>query len=243
MRGKTIPLTLGRKLVADLVAASDWTTKGVISRQMHLPRLVAARAAQIDRSPWTALIATGFSRVAAQRPELRRSYAPLPRPHLYEVPVSIAVITVARELNGEEILQFARIRAPDLLGPVTTGTELRRLSSMPLTDIPDSRKLLAIMRWPWPIRKILWWIGLNVGRQRANFFGTFGITSLAGMNASINSAVHPLSICLSWSPLSEDSKTVLVCSFDHRVCDGMTIAQALAALEAELEGPVASALR
>ncbi len=242
MRGRAVPLTTGRRLIADFVAASGWTPKGVITRSMRLRRLAAARAAQAERTPWPALIATGFAAVAARHPHLRRSYAPLPRPHLYEAPVSIAAIVVAREHEGEPILQFARIRSPDLLGPVATGAELRRLSTTPLMDIPDSRKLIAITRWPWPIRRLLWWVGLNVGRQRPNFFGTFGITSLAAAGAAIPTIVHPLTTCLSWSPLYADGTLEMACSFDHRVCDGAEIARALAELEAELDGPVADAL-
>jgi hypothetical protein len=175
-------------------------------------------------------------------PELRRSYAPFPRPHLYEVPISVAAIAVERMLDGEPTLQFARVRSPDIIGPIATGIELKRLATAPLADIPDTAKLLRVTRWPWPIRRLLWWIGLNVGRQRPNFFGTFGVTSLAGEGARIADAVHPLTSCLSWGPIAEDGAIEMVCSFDHRVFDGVLVARALARLERELNGPVTAAL-
>ena len=243
MRGKAIPLSAGRRFVADLVAASAWTTKGVIIRRMNLAPLLAARAGQGERTPFTALLACGWARVADGMPELRRSWTAVPRAGLHEVPVSIAAIVVERDLDGEPTLQFARIRAPDRLGPIETGRELKRLATTPLADIPDTAKLLRITRWPWPIRRLLWWIGLNVGRQRPNFFGTFGITSLAGEGARIGYAVHPLTSCLSPGPIAQDGSLEIKCSFDHRVFDGVLVARALERLEAELNGPVALALR
>jgi hypothetical protein len=243
LRGRSIPLSLGRRLIADLVHAAGYTTKGVISRQMSLAPLMAARTAQTAPTPWSALVTCAFARVARDMPELRRSYVMLPWPQLYEVPVSIAAITTERELDGEKLLFFARIRAPDALGPVATGEELRRLMATPLRDIPDMRKLLRITAMPLPLRRLLWWIGLNIGRQKPNFFGTFAFTSLASRGATICYPVQPVTTCLSMSPINPDGSVDMIVSFDHRVFDGAVVARALAALEAELNGPVAEALR
>ena len=49
--------------------------------------------------------------------------------------------------------------------------------------MPAFRKMLRATRLPLPLRRLLWWIGLNVGRQRANYFGSFGVTSVAAYGA------------------------------------------------------------
>src|ERR1700674_2864386 len=46
-------------------------------------------------------------------------------------------------------------------------------------EVRASRKILLATRLPLLIRRLLWWIGLNWARQRANYFGSFGVTSVA----------------------------------------------------------------
>ena len=48
----------------------------------------------------------------------------------------------------------------------------------PLAELRHFRRALAVARLPWPLRRLLWWLALNIGRQRANQFGTFGMSAI-----------------------------------------------------------------
>src|SRR5438105_15782808 len=104
--GRRVPLSLPRRWIDDLMAASRHAPLVTFERRMALGALAAARAAASPSPAWVLLFAKAYAIVAARRPELRRAYVPLPTPHLYEAEESVASIAVEREYEGEPAVFF-----------------------------------------------------------------------------------------------------------------------------------------
>ena len=113
-----------------------------------------------------------------------------------------------------------------------------------MESIGDYRRILLMNRFPRPLRRLLWWIGLNVwGRKRAAFLGTFGVTVYAGLGAA---SLHPLSLLtttLNYGVIEPDGTVDVRLTYDHRVLDGATVARALAELERVLTHEILAELR
>ena len=65
-------------------------------RRMQLADVAAARLNGAPRISWSAIFIKAYSMVSAGRPELRRTYLPLPWAHLYEHPINVASFSVER---------------------------------------------------------------------------------------------------------------------------------------------------
>ena len=82
-----------------------------------------------------------------------------------------------------------------------------------------------------PVCRLLWWFGLNIGRQRANYFGTFGVSVYSALGAESLHPLSPLTSTLNYGVIAADGTTDVRVVYDHRVTDGATVARALARLE------------
>ncbi len=242
--GRSIPLSLPRQLICDYLHFARQIPTVPVQRRMRLGAVVAARAATGLRPSWCALFTKAYGLVAATTPELRRSYLSFPRPHLYEHPVNVASIAVERKFGDENAVFFAHLRRPEALGLAEIDARLRRFKEQPIESIGDYRRILLLNRFPRPLRRLLWWIGLNVwGRKRAAFMGTYGVTVYAGLGAA---SLHPLSLLtttLNYGIIEEDGSVDVRLTYDHRVMDGATIARALAELERVLTHEILAELR
>ena len=117
------------------------------------------------------------------------------------------------------------------------------LKSAPIDSIADFRRALAIARLPLPLRLLLVWISLNIGRQVPNFMGSFAISALGSHGAAIIDTISVWSSFLNYGPIAPDGGVDVYLSVDHRVIDGGLAARAIRALEAALNGPVLDELR
>src|SRR5438874_13823985 len=100
--GRSVPLSLARRLVGDFVHFGQKAPLIPIERRMDLGRLVAARAALAAPISWTALFLRAYALVALDNPWLRRSLLRYPWERLYEHPSNVAGVTVERQYQGEE---------------------------------------------------------------------------------------------------------------------------------------------
>src|SRR5262249_2914943 len=101
-----------------------------------------------------------------------------------------------------------------------------------------------ISRLPRPLRRLVWWFGLNVwGRKRAQYMGTFGVSVYAGLGAASLHPLSPLTTALNYGVIDESGKVDVRIVYDHRVLDGATVARALAGLECVLHGEILNELR
>jgi hypothetical protein len=103
--------------------------------------------------------------------------------------------------------------------------------------------MLALARWPRPVRRALLWLGLNLPRTRPGQFGTFGLSVYSSLGAESLHPLSPLTTTLTYGVIEPDGGVTVRLVYDHRVFDGATAARALACLEQSLTGPLLEELR
>ena len=94
-----------------------------------------------------------------------------------------------------------------------------------------------------PLRRLIWWLGLNIGRQRGNYFGTYGITVYSGLGAESLHPISPLTAVLNYGVIAKDGTVAVRIMYDHRVLDGSMVARVLGEIEKKLTGPVLAELK
>lgn len=214
-----------------------------IERRMQLGVVVATRKRLANPPSWAAIFVKAYAITAARHPVLRQAYCPYPWPHLYEANQSIASVAVARDFDGEPAVFFGLIRAPDQQALAKLTAQLNDLKTKPVEQIRPFARLIRYTRYPLPLRRILWWLGMNLsGRHRAKTMGTFAITVLAGAGANLGRIISPVATTLSYGPFEMNGSLVVRISFDHRVMDGLPVALALSDLEAILLNEIAHEL-
>lgn len=237
--GRSVRLSLPRRFVGDMLAASRRVPLVPMQRRMRLAEVVAARNARAEHICWPAVFMKAFALVAAERPELRRSYLNFPRPRLYENPINVAGISLEREYRGEEAVCWAQIPQPELFSLAELDALVRHYKTTRLDRIRGFRRALRISRWPWPVRRLLWWMALNIhGRYRGWMFGTFGLSIVAGYGAAGLFILAPTTTTLNYGLFEPDGSLDVRVTYDHRVLDGAQMARVMVALEEKLLGPI-----
>jgi hypothetical protein len=240
MRGKFVPLSLGRRLVVDLTRLHVPSVP--VQRIMNVKALMGPRAAAKGKPSWPAIFAKAYALVAEDEPVLRRAYIKLPSPRLYEYPTSTVSLVVEREYQGEMIvltLLIVNVAAKSLTAITDT---VRDAKTAPIEEVRTFRRMLDLARWPTPIRLAIWWLGLNIGRQRGNYFGTFGLTVYSGLGAESLHPISPLTGVLNYGVIGEDGNVAVRIMYDHRVLDGSQVARVLGKIEEKLNGPILAEL-
>lgn len=240
MRGRALKLSAARRLVGDLMRFSIKVPRVTVQRQMNVGPLQRARMAQHDKSSWTVLFLKGYALLARETPELRRAYVKLPRPHLFEYPASIASLTHERELDGERVVLLSTIKGPEYRSIPELEASMRTARTRPVMEIKEFRRALKMARAPAPVRWLLMWLGLNIARQRARFFGTFQLSVYSGLGAESLNPLTPLTTLLNYGPIGEDGSVCVRIHYDHRVMDGANVARALVRFEEILNSVVAT---
>lgn len=238
MRGRAIRLSPVRVITCDFLRYAKEIPSVPVQRRMNLRKTVAAREANLFRPSWAALFTKAYALTAAEFPELRRAYVKFPWPHLYEFPRSVANITVEREYQGEKGIFMLRLDNPEKMDLHEIHRVLRSAKELPVDHIPEFRRVLLFSRIPWPIRPMLWWLGLNVGRGRGKFFGTFTLSVYSSLGAESLHPLTPSTTALNYGIIEPDGTVNVRIVYDHRVMDGATVARALERLESILCGEI-----
>jgi hypothetical protein len=227
--------------MGDLVYFAGKVPGVVVERRMDVSALAAARAAR--RVSWCAAFTKAYALVAAGSPELRRAYLPFPWPHFYEHPLSVASVAVERFYRGERAVFFAQLRGPENQPLADLDAALRRFREEPVESFGLFRRVLTVSRLPRPLRRALWWLGLNgSGYKRACRMGTFGVSVYSGLGAESYNHLTPLTTSLNYGVIGPDGRVAVRVIYDHRVMDGSTVARALAALEEVLNEDILAEL-
>jgi hypothetical protein len=241
MRGTVRNISLPRRVVIDLMRASADVPFVAVRRTLNIERLAAARGGLEQRPAWATIFAKAFAILAQDRPVLRTSYLKWPWPRFYEIPQTVAMIVVAPDATPDGVLLF-QVKAPDQISLAEADARVRRAKSEPLENTAFFRKTLLVTRLPAPLRRLAWTIGLNSGRQRANFFGTLLITSVAAFGGGEVEALAPCSFILSYDKVAPDGSIDVMVRWDHRVTDAAVIGVALSSLEQILNQEIAEEL-
>jgi len=243
MRGRSIALSKPRRIVIDLLHFARTVPSLPVQMRMQLGAVVAARKACRERPQWSAIFIKAYALVAQDMPVLRRAYIKVPWPHLYEYPSASASLMIEREYQGEHglfslLIKDAAARSlNELCGLVRIGTDA------PLDDVKDFRRALRVAGWPRFFRRPLWWVGLNIGRQRGNYFGTFGLSVYSALNVDSLHPLSPLTTVLNYGHIGNDGGVNVRIIYDHRVMDGTDVARALIRLEQVLNGEIVDELK
>ncbi len=243
MRGRMIPLSVPRRMVIDLLYFARGIPTVPVQKRMALGALVAARAACRERPRWTAIFTKAYALMAREFPEFRRAYVKIPWPHLYEYPRSNATVIIERDYRGEPGLFSISIKEPAGQSLRDIGRQIEHASTAPVEDIKDFRRTMQFARLPRPLRRALWWICLNIGRQRGNYFGTFGVSVYSALNAESLHPLSPLTSLLNYGVMSSDGVLDVRIIYDHRVMNGATVARALTRLEEILNSAILEEVR
>lgn len=243
MRGRAIKLSAPRRLVGDLMRFSIKVPRVTVQRQMNLAPLRKARMTQQNRPSWTVLFLKGYGLLSQEIPDLRRAYVKLPRPQLYEYPASVASIAHERELDGEQAVLLSTIKSPETRSITELAALMQAARSRPIAEIKEFRRALKIARAPAPVRWLLMWLGLNIGRQRARFFGTFQLSVYSGLGAESLNPLTPLTTIFNYGSISPDGTVIVRIHYDHRVMDGANVARALERFEKILNNEVANEVK
>lgn len=243
MRGRRIPLSVPRRIIADLMRVTASVPTIPIVRQMNFDAVVKARAANSGRPPWSAIFVKAFAVVAEEMPVLRRTYVKYPWAHLYEYPTSNAVVAVERQFDGEPAVLFGIIKSPNAMGISQIGQLIRQFVGEPVSEIKHFKRAIAIARLPAPIRRAIWWLAFQSARQRANNFGTFAVSVVSALGADITHPRSAVTTVVNYGPIAADGTIVVRLIFDHRVLDGATAARVLERIEQVVKGQILDELR
>jgi hypothetical protein len=243
MRGQWIPLSIPRRLIADLMYFSAHIPSIPVQREMSLRSVLAARSALSPRPPLPALLTKAYALVAAEFPELRRAYVQLPWPHLHEYPTSIATVAVERSFYQELGVFPVHIKDPASLAIEHIGQLIRSAKQEGFAQTRKFRQFVRIAGYPMLLRRAIWWIGFNLPRLRANYCGTFGVSTVSSLGTDILHPRSPIATLLTYGVIADNGLVAVRVIFDHRVMDAATVARALKRLEEMLNGTIADELR
>ncbi|MDI4238546.1 acyltransferase [Bradyrhizobium sp. Arg237L] len=242
MRGTARKISIPRCFIADLMRASLDIPFVSLTRLLNIRDLVDARAEAARAAGWAAIFVKAFALVAKDEPALRTLYVKWPWPGFYELPRSAATVAIARVVDGEDCVLPQKIGTPEIKPLAEIDALIHHAKEAPVEEVAAFRKALRASGLPLPLRRLLWWIGLNSGRQRANYFGSFSVTSVAAIGPGELHAVTPGPFILSYG-VEEDGTISVVLRWDHRITDAALIARTLCRLEQVLNGEIAAELR
>ena len=123
------------------------------------------------------------------------------------------------------------------------GRQLEQAATAPVESIKDFTRTMNFARLPAPLRRAFWWICLNWGRQRGNYFGTFGVSVYSALDAESLHPLSPLTTLLNYGVMNADGSLDVRIIYDHRVMNGATVARALTRLEEILNTAVLEEVR
>jgi hypothetical protein len=243
MLGRSVPITTARRNILDLMYWSKKVPTVPVQRDIGIADVIAARAACADRPRWTAIFTKAYALVCDEFPMLRRAYVKFPRPRYYEFAASSASIVTERDFGGEYSTISYLIRDPAKLPLLQISNRLSAAEAARIEDVSDFRRILRTARMPLPLRRAMWWIGLNVPRQRWRFFGTYGVSVYSALNAESLHPLSPLTSTLNYGIFRDDGIVTVRIIYDHRVVDGAVVARALGRLDEVLNGPILDELK
>lgn len=241
--GRRRRLSFARKFITDLMYFSKSIPLIVIQRRICVATLAAAREAHPLQPAWSAIFAKGFALVARENAVLRTTYISAPIPHMFEYDELVVSIAHEIELAADTVVLPVRIRKPDSLPLIHFRSKIDELSDPELWHKGGYRAIAIITALPLLLRRMIWWLALNIPELRRRFVGTFAITSVGALGAELVTPIGPFTSLLTYGPFDHEHCLNLRLVFDHRVYDGATAARLLDRLEQILRGPIEHELR
>jgi hypothetical protein len=236
-RPRRMRIPRSRRLTIDVIHYHAKVPTCAHDRFCDFGTVAKARELAAQRISWSMIFIKAFAIVAKQYPVLRQTYLRWPWPHIYQHPQSVAMVATHREFRGEPWLFWSRFKRPDTKPLVELQAELDRYQTAPVEEVfPWQLQLSGL---PTPLRRILWGWTFNVGGPaRVRRAGTFFLTTIAGQGAEIQHPPAFLTANATYGPIDEQGKSRVTIAYDHRLMDGRLVANALADIDAALNGPI-----
>lgn len=240
-RPRRLRVPRSRRLTIDLLHYRAKVPTCAHDRVCDFRRVAEARQRCPVRISWSMIFIKAFGLVAARYPALRQMYLPLPWPHLYQHPSSVAMVATHRDYCGEPWLFWSRFKQPEGRSLLDLQEALERYQTAAVEDVfPWQLQLSGL---PTPVRRLLWsWTFYVGGPARVRRSGTFFLTTIAGQGAEIQHPPAFLTSNVTYGPIDEQGKSRVTIAYDHRLMDGRLVADVLADIEAALSGSVAAEL-
>jgi hypothetical protein len=224
--GRRFAIPRCRRLSWDLLHFNRQVPLCAHDRRMDLTRIAQARQQCPVRISWPALFLKAYAQTAVEVPELRQTWYRWPWAHLYQHPCSIAVLTVQRYVHDEPWLFWGHIHRPETESLLSIQSRIDALRDGPIRQM--FRKQWQLAKLPTVLRRMVWWWNLNVATQgRAKRIGTFFLSTLAGRGAEIQLPPSVHTGCLTFGPLDSQQFSRVTLAYDHRVMDGVLVADVL----------------
>jgi hypothetical protein len=167
-----------------------------------------------------------------------------PWPHLHVHEGSIGSLPIERRIGDEDGLLFLQIKKPEQRTLAEIDAKIRWAKDLPVEKLGPFRRQLMIGNLPFPLRRLVWWVGLNVfGKYRARYYGTFGVTGVANLGAASVHFLTPLTSTLAFGVIHPNGGVNVRLMYDHRVMDGVVPARALEHMESTLNGELLEEVR
>lgn len=231
-----------RRLTLDVLHFHKQSATCAHDRIFDLSHVAELRSRLSARISWSLLFVKAFAIVAAHRPVLRQTYQRWPWPHLYQHPLSVAMIATHRIHRDEPWVFWTRFVQPELQSLGEMQHRLERCQTEPVEKI--FRQQWQLSGLPTFLRRMLWWWTFNVSvSKRAYRSGTFFLTTLAGKGVEIQDPPAFLTSNLTYGPMDDQKRCRVTLSYDHRLMDGSFVADCLIELEQVLNQTIASELQ
>ncbi len=240
-RPRRLAIPRSRRLVIDLLRLNKQVPTTPHDRIVDLSIVAAARERAAVRISWAILFVKAFAIVAEKYSPLRQIYMSWPWPHLYQHPGSLGTVVTHRDVEGEPWIFWSILRTPERTSFVPLQKFLDRCQTEPVQVAFKSQWMLSA--FPTWIRRIAWWLALNVsGQTRVRRCGTFFLTTIGSRGAEISHPPGFLTSGLTFGPFDERGRSRVTLAYDHRLLDGRMVADILADLEATLNGAIVQEL-
>jgi hypothetical protein len=237
-------LTLGRRFLCDYVHFSNHGQTAAAERLMRVADVVAARREASPRPSWGAIMTKAYALAARNHPEMRQAYFGFPWAHIGEYEAQIASVIITRRVGDDDAVLLAPLVSPELQPLTELDAHLRGYMEQPVENFRCFREAIRVGRLPGPLRRLLWWIALNVlPRRRARHFGTFGVTTMSPFGARTLQVPTLWATFVHYGVITEAGDMPVGVAFDHRVMDGAVVGYALLEMEQALHHDIVKELR
>jgi hypothetical protein len=237
-----VPLSLPRLWMRDV---AYFGTKPPIAGGTSVLRVAPVVAARRNGQliSWSAILVKAIALTARRFPELKRCYMPLPWGHFYEHPHCVAAIVMERQWRGERAVFSDPMRAPEEKTLLDIDRSMRNARTTSPESLGSFRRLVRITRMPWPLRRLIWRLGLyGSGRLRSRYIGTFMVNSVPVRRGFTTQSWTPLSSSFFYGPVGPNGDMPIQIFFDHRVIDGVAAVQLLVELNTIMCGEILAEL-
>ena len=151
---------------------------------------------------------------------------------------------MSREYQGEERLLFARFNRPAKKSLLELQERYDKLRKEPVEKIKQFRHQIQFAKCPSILRRMAWWMMLNVlPQKRMSHFGTFGMTLSGYKDSYATRLLGPNTTILGVDVLPKKGIARFMLTFDHQILDGVPVVKVIDELYKTLNTQIAQELR